>query len=196
MAVEHDERAVGQLREFGGVRPFRAAVEAVGVEAQVHFIGAGGAAAVDCFPKGAKTIVLRAPAFGAGAMPGTQRRRLVEKEQLGVPAWLHNHSMPVAKGGTARDPAPDLPGPNDRAVVVMQDAAITHDESARSDCDELAEGRNAVLERHVPLAHRWAKRERLGCSRADGRGAEGQGLQRSGNPGLREIRVVAGAGFA
>jgi len=84
-------------------------------------------------------------------MPGGQRGRLVEEEQLGVAVGLH-HRRAVAPFELehAGDPLPGGPaaGP-ERAVRQMEGAAtVAQHQAAVRRGDDLTLGRDSVLERH------------------------------------------------
>lgn len=88
-----------------------------------------------------------AAAFVAGAVAGGERRRLVEKEDLGI-ARAHHRAVPVAKGETAADPGPASPARgSERPVVSMQPAAaIPQEEAADGYRLQAAIGGAAVLQ--------------------------------------------------
>jgi hypothetical protein len=79
---------------------------------------------------------------------GRQRRRLVQEEQLGVPARRHHGAAPAFEVEQADDPAIDRGITNDVPVRVMQQTAVAHQRAPRVDRDELAGRRDAILERH------------------------------------------------
>jgi hypothetical protein len=81
-------------------------------------------------------------------MPGGERRRLVEKEQLGPRVGLHYRTPPPVKGGATGDPAADLPGPHNALGVVVQDASIAHQQATLRKGDDLAIGRDPILQWH------------------------------------------------
>ena len=95
--------------------------------------------------------VVVAAALGAGTMPGRERGRLVEEEELRVPARLHQRRAPaVPEPEPACDPPLHLIAADDAAGVVVEAAAVSVDEAARRIGDELSERCHAVLERHLP----------------------------------------------
>jgi len=145
VVVEH-EGAVGQVVEIGDVAalPSRLRVDSFAVELRVDVVG------VQSVPQRAETFVVVATALGARAVPGRERRRLVEEEKLGVPARLHQRrAAPVSKLQPAGDPAPAVVSPPDAAALVVQTASVAVHEAARRIRDQLAQRRNAVLERHA-----------------------------------------------
>src|SRR5262245_34379740 len=98
-------------------------------------------------------VVVVAAAERAGAVPGGERGRLVEEEQLGEAAGPEQRAAPPAlELEPAGDPALAVVPPADAARLVVQASAIPVDEAARRVGDQLAERRDPVLERH-PLDH-------------------------------------------
>src|SRR5207248_796878 len=82
-------------------------------------------------------------------VPGGKRRRLVEEEELGVAARLQERAAPpAAELEPARDPAPAVVAPANRAPLVVQTAAVAVDETPPGRRHELAERRHPVLQRH------------------------------------------------
>src|SRR5829696_2267057 len=91
-----------------------------------------------------------AAAFAAGAVAGGERRHLVEEEQLGV-AGAPDRAMASLEVEHAADPllrGPAPPPQRSRVTIVKAPAAIAEQEPARGRRDELAEGRDPVLQRH------------------------------------------------
>src|SRR5262245_60988516 len=85
-------------------------------------------------------------------MPGRERRRLVEEEQLGELAGLQERrAVPVLVDEAARDPALDLVAAADPPLRVVEAAAVPVDEPTRLRRDEVAERRDTVLEGHAPV---------------------------------------------
>src|SRR5439155_794137 len=98
-----------------------------------------------------ESLVVLAPAERAGAVPGRERGRLVEEEQLGEPPRLQQRlPPPAAELEPAGDPALRRRAPANPPVVVMEAAAIAIDEPAGGVGDELAERSDPVLQRHRP----------------------------------------------
>jgi hypothetical protein len=82
-------------------------------------------------------------------MAGGERRRLVEEEQLGEPSRLQQRTAPpTAEAEPAGDPAPPGVMSADPSRLVVQAAAVAVDEAAIGHGDQLAEGRDAVLQGH------------------------------------------------
>src|SRR5262245_55019284 len=90
-------------------------------------------------------------------MPGRERRRLVEEEQLGELAWLQERrAVPVLVDEAARDPALDLVAAADPPLRIVEAAAVSVDEPACLRRDEVAQRRDTVLEGHAPRFYRYA----------------------------------------
>ncbi len=89
-AVDEDEGAVGELVEQCVVEtaPARRRVDPLTVKLRVDRVRSD-LAGVESEPDLAEAVVVFAPAEGTRAMAGGQCRRLVEEEQLGVAARLH-----------------------------------------------------------------------------------------------------------
>src|SRR5712692_6215486 len=128
-----------------------AAIEPLGVKNAVHL---GRARGHRCVPRGGpacrKGDGVAAAAFEAGPVPGRERGRLVQKEQLGI-AVAPDRAMAPLESRHATDPLAGNPAPRaERAIVAMQPAAaIAHELAAGGNGDELAERSDAVLERHA-----------------------------------------------
>jgi hypothetical protein len=95
-------------------------------------------------------------------MSGREGRRLVEEEELGEPARLEQRpALPPSELEPARDPAPAVVPPADPPGRVVEAAAVPVDEAAGRVRDQLAERRDAVLQRHVPLCEPCRQTEAL-----------------------------------
>ena len=153
--VEHD-RAVRQVVERRGVEATlaRDRLDPLVLESHVDRVGAD--VAVEPAPERREPVVVLPAAEGARAMTRRERRRLVEEEELGeaCPGLEEWRAVPVLEDQAARDPASYLPAPPDPPLGVVQAAAIPVDEAARRCRDEIAERRDAVLERHAPVLPR------------------------------------------
>jgi len=143
------ERAVGQVLETRGmVAPASRSVEALVVQPGVDRIRAA-LARVDRLPKLSEAVVVGPPAERARAMSGGKGGGLVEEEELREPAGLEQGTtLPAAEPELARDPPAAGVAAPDRSVLVVEAAAVAVDEPARGVGDELAEGSDAVLQRH------------------------------------------------
>src|SRR5690348_4815212 len=94
--------------------------------------------------------------FRAGTMAGGEGGHFVEEEQLRVRVGAHHLAMAPAERGATGDPARDLPGTHDPPRVVVQDAAIAHQQAALLNRDDCAKRRDPILEWHTCfLLRRW-----------------------------------------
>src|SRR5829696_5731206 len=85
----------------------------------------------------------------ARPVPGRERRRLVQEEQLGELPRLHQRlPVPAAELEPARDPASSSPAPPDPSLLVVQAATISVDLAARGISNQLAARSDAVAARH------------------------------------------------
>jgi aryl-alcohol dehydrogenase-like predicted oxidoreductase len=136
----------------------------------------------------------------------SERRRFVEKEQLGPAARLHHFAVPSAELRPAGDPAPHLPRSDDAARLVVQHPAIPGQQAAAGPGDQLAGRRDTVLKRHAwPVAVHAFRRSVRGCfgpvgrsfARASGADApavdEGVEKRTLGNSDLTITRLGFGA---
>jgi hypothetical protein len=144
-----NEDAIGEGGDISAVDPLHAwGRQAVLVQLGIYLVGgreyAGGAVGHGG-PAAPKLLVIRVAALGAGAVPGCEGGRFVEKEQFGVEAGLHDGAMASTKFQDAHDPAPPLIVAYNLLAVIVQHAAITEHQSAFGGGDEITEGRNAVL---------------------------------------------------
>jgi uncharacterized protein (DUF1810 family) len=104
-------------------------------------------------PDLSEPVVISAPALRARAMPGSQRRRLVEEEQLGVSPGRHQLCpTSVTEPKPAGNPSPGRVPPADLAMLVVQAAPVAVHEPPVGGGDQVAEGRYPVLERHTSQA--------------------------------------------
>src|SRR5262249_32284655 len=77
-----------------------------------------------------------------------QGRGFIEEEEFGVVARRHHRPFPALECQQAHDPALDLPGPPDAALLVVQDAPVAHERAPLRDDDDLAERGDTILPRH------------------------------------------------
>src|SRR5690348_14881418 len=96
-------------------------------------------------PGMAESLVILAAALGAGTMPRRQRGRLIEEEQLGVVARMHDLTPPPAKLQHTHDPAAHLAVTHDLAALIVQHAAIAEHQPTLGRRDEVAKRGHAVL---------------------------------------------------
>ena len=128
--------------------PARAGIDAFRVQLRVDRVRAH-LAGMQVAPDLAKAHVVLPPAQRAGTMPGGERGRLVEEEELGEAAGLEQRPpQPAAELEPAADPALAVVAPADAARFVMEAAAISVDQATRRVCDQLAERCDPVLEGH------------------------------------------------
>lgn len=84
-------------------------------------------------------------------MPGGERGRLVEEEQLGEAAGLEERaSLPAAELEPARDPALAVVAPADATGRVVEAAPVAVDQVTVGDRNQLAERGDPVLQRASP----------------------------------------------
>lgn len=99
-------------------------------------------------PSMAVGVVPRTHAFGAWAVPGSKRRRLVQEEEFRVAPGLHDFATTVFEVKPANDPTLPLMTAHDVAVGVMQHTAVAHDVTAGGGGDEDAPWCHTIPARH------------------------------------------------
>src|ERR1700687_1933069 len=105
--------------------------------------------AITLLPGSAKAVGIVATAEEARAMPGRERRRLIEKEQLGPAAPAHHLAPPPPEFADASEPRLARPAPGQRlGFGIVDDAAIAGEQPAMRCSDDVAGWRNAVLQGH------------------------------------------------
>ena len=130
----------------------RSRIEALGVELGVDRVRSD-LARMQVAPDRDQAVVVLAPAFRTRTMPGCERRHFVEEEELGVAAGLQQWtSAPAAELEPARDPALHREAASDAALAIVKTAAIAVHEATGRVRDQIAERRDAVLERHLRRA--------------------------------------------
>src|SRR5579871_2247289 len=94
--------------------------------------------------------VVLAAALGARPVARREGGRLVEEEQAGVATRWHRAARAAAAAEleATRDPASQLPLPAEDFVGIVQPPAVAVDQAALGRRDDLAERRDAILERH------------------------------------------------
>ena len=165
-AGAQDERAVGEVRQGGVVEEVgaRPRLDPLGVELRVDRVGAD-LIRVELAPDLAEPDVVLAAAERARAVPGRERRRLVEEEQLGEPAGLQQRlAVPAAEPETARDPPLAVEPPADPAPLIVQAPTVAVHETATGFGDQLAERGDTVPQRHQGQR----RRARSARSRSEG----------------------------
>ena len=81
-------------------------------------------------------------------MPGRERSRLIQKEELAVPVRSEDLPPPVLEAEDARDPPPQPPWRDDLFSQVVQHAAISHPAPRDRVARTRAIGIHAILKRH------------------------------------------------
>src|SRR5262249_48070510 len=101
-------------------------------------------------PQLGEVLGLAAAALEARAMAGGKRRGFIQEEQLGVAVGLHHLALAALELEHAGDPLPagPAPGPGCRVGQMNHPAAIAHHEAAVRGGNDIALGRDTVLERH------------------------------------------------
>lgn len=118
------------------------------VEGSVDIVDAGNTAATCVRPRLAKGEEVFAAALRARPVPGSQCRRLVQKEQLGEPARAHQFPPPTLEFEPAGDPPADLPCADQLAAVVVKHTSVAEEESPRFGGDDVPERCDPVASRH------------------------------------------------
>ena len=150
MAVLEHERTVGQVvvRSDMATLPTCLAVDPFEVELLVHGVGTA-LRRVQPGPDLYEAVVVGSAAERAGPVPGGERSRLVEEEQLGEAAGLHQRrAVPAPELEPARDPPSHAEPAPDAPLVVVQAAAVAVHEAPGRVRDEVAERCDSVLSRH------------------------------------------------
>src|SRR5690625_927053 len=156
--VGHDQE--GAIGEIGGIgiktdlaaRPGHAVAMQVAISER-HAALSGTARQTGSGPSRHEAVVIGAPAFGAGPVPGCERGGLVPEEKRGIAPWRHRLAMPVPEIQPAGNPAlcPPAAGPQPR-LPIMQAATVAHQPSTPGLGDNLPERCYPVLERHRPYS--------------------------------------------
>jgi hypothetical protein len=149
-----DEDAVGQGVEAGPVGSLASiGGEPVAVEDRVDRpdppVAGDAAGGVPGPPRRDELAKVRPAALAARPVPGRQRRGLVEEEELRVAPGRHHGAPPSLEREEARHPGPVAPDhpPDDAAGLVVEPAAIAHQRAAGRRREQVAGGRDPVLER-------------------------------------------------
>jgi hypothetical protein len=114
------------------------------VELQIDGVGAH-CFAVAAFPEVDEPFVIRAAAFGAWSMAGSERGRLVKEKELGVRVRPHDDAVSSTELDHARDPAAQRRVADEPPRIIVQDPPVSHHEAAPREGDDFAERRDAVL---------------------------------------------------
>jgi hypothetical protein len=147
-AVPDDEHAVRELVEDTLVMALGSGVvEPLCVQPRVD--GSGGWTVRPASrPQPDEAAVVLATALGTWPMPGGQRRRIVQEEQLRVPPRLHQRAPAVLEVKSARDPRRARMGAANPAFGVVQASPVAKHQPARRISDDPDERRDAILTRH------------------------------------------------
>ena len=106
--------------------------------------------AVTLSPDVTEADVVLATTEGTRTVTRGERGRLVQEEELGELARLEQRApVPAPELQSARDPASHRPLSSDAPEIVVQTATVAVHEPSRGMRDDLAEGRDPVLERHA-----------------------------------------------
>jgi len=120
------------------------------VERLVHLSGLWRAGkSVRPLPSARVPLETGSAAFSARSVASGESDGLVAEEQFGVPARCHDCAMPILEREGARYPVlvPPACG-SEAALIVVEDAAIAHEEAASGCGLEFAERSDAILTRH------------------------------------------------
>jgi hypothetical protein len=87
-------------------------------------------------------------AFAARSVPCGKGGRFIKEEQLRIPVRLHDGPADILEFQDTREPAPDLGGPYDSLLVVVQYASVAEQRATLRGGNDIAEWRNAILQRN------------------------------------------------
>src|SRR5690349_19161211 len=115
-----------------------------------------------------ESLRINAAALETGAMPGSKRSHLVEEKQVGVAGRPPHIVAPPFELEHAADPLARSPAPLPQTLVITMEApaAVAEHRAARRRRDQLAERRDAILQRHVIRASSRGACEPAGWRRA------------------------------
>ncbi len=153
IAVERNERAIGQHIDAVPMRALGSAIQSFPVKYLVHLVGIGSRRKLARNPpRLGKGLRVLAPAFETRPMTGGQRGRLVEKEQFGVIAAL-NVALPAFEIEHTANPLPRGPATFCQCFSVGMETppAVAEQQAARRHCDQFAQWVDAVLQWHCRL---------------------------------------------
>lgn len=127
--LQRHESAVGQVIEVSPVKALRTPLQTLTMENVVHLSGAGPRAQATCLaPFPGKCHCILAAALEAWPVSRRQRRRLIEKKELGIEA-PPDVAMPPLEIEHAADPLPRRPAAaGQRPCIRMEPAAaVAHE---------------------------------------------------------------------
>src|SRR2546430_5601951 len=109
--------------------------------------------AIAPLPGRPKAVSIVAAAKEAGPVAGRERGGLVEKEQLGPAPPAHYLAPPAPEFADAGDPGRARPALFQQGLGrgAVDDAAIAGEHAAMRGGDDVACGRDAILQRHIGL---------------------------------------------
>ena len=145
---EREKGAVGQRIDGEPMAAFAAAIEPLPMQHAIDVVGAARGALLAGKSR-SKRERIGAAALETGTMPGGERGRLVQEEQLGV-ARAPDLAVPALEFEHATDPAARYPPARaQRAVIAMKPpAAIAEYKAARGIGEQIAERIDAIGKRH------------------------------------------------
>ena len=97
------------------------------------------------------------PALGTRAVTRRERRRFVEKEQLGIGIGLHDRAFAAAKFQNTDDPPAHGVSPAEVALFIMEYAAIAQKCAPFGRGDKLAKRCYSVLTWHGLFQFAWVR---------------------------------------
>ena len=132
------------------MQPLLAALQPLAMQHGVDLARANVRNAIALLPRRAKPVGVVAAAEEARAMAGRERGRLVEKEQLGPAPPAHHLAPPAPEFADAGDPRRARPALLQQGLGrgIVDDAAIAGEQAAMRGGDDVAGGRDAVLQGH------------------------------------------------
>src|SRR5581483_8436309 len=151
-----DAHAVRKIADVAAIRA-RAAVGAQSIAMELEVDARDGGRRSEAMlgvarsPRLFEALEVGAATFSARPVPGRQRRRLIQKEQLRVAAGPHHRPASALEVEHARHPravASDH-APHEATPLVVQAPAVAHQRSAGGGGDDVSSRRDAVLERHL-----------------------------------------------
>src|SRR5579872_553699 len=143
------ERPVWETCDVRSVRFLYAWFEQpIAVQLQIDRICAGWIAEATS-PDRAEASKVFAPAFGTRPMAGRERRDFIEEEELGIAVRGHDGPPDALPFQPACDPSPELRVVHDAPRVIVEYAAVAHEQAASLERGDIAKRRDPVLQRHL-----------------------------------------------
>ena len=148
-----DNGAVGQFVGAAGqsMEPLAAPIEPLRVEDRIDFRGQRQLPRSVPGPRGTKGFRSRAPAEEARPVPGRERHRLVEEEQLRPAAACHHVAPSALEFAKTYEPGLASPAPLQQRAGrgIVNDPAIAAEHAPLRYRQDVAEWRYPVLQRHL-----------------------------------------------